>query len=163
MSMCMVQSIEVQQRLSQVMRQTLEQRLVANMAIRAIVVCPACQHLFDPNKRRGAWSNDPYDYHISCSRCSHRFIGTLEVEPVASARALDRPSGIVPMPRAVNIYQYLCPIQTLTALCGIRDAREPKCFPGLAWLNTNRPDVLYSAVQHFGQIDEAIRRARSLN
>lgn len=151
----MVMRVEQRQTMRLEQRLTLEHRLVHDKVITPIVVCPRCEKRFDPD-REGGWSNDPYDYHITCIGCGHRFRGALQVEPRATSVVNERTDRL-PIPRT-DVFGYLCSVQTLQALRDIRDGRQPRRFPGLAWLHANRPDVLYSAVSHFGSVDEARKR-----
>ena len=152
------QSVRQTQRLEQRLRLSLEQRLVIDMVITARTQCPSCHRVVDPDRDR-AWSDDPHDFHMTCSHCGTRFIAQLEVEP-RSALAPTR-SGTVPFPRT-SWYSYLCPVQTLQALIEIWSARRPRRrWPGLAWLHEQRPDVLYSAVKNFGALLEALTAART--
>jgi hypothetical protein len=160
MSLELRQGFRRTQRLEQrlQLRQSLEQRLVIDMVITARAQCPSCNRVVDPERER-AWSDDPHDFHMTCSHCGTRFIAQLEVEP----RGDLRPSryGAVPLPRT-SWHSYLCPVQTLQALIEIRDARKPRRrWPGLGWLHDQRPDVLYSAVRNFGALPEALTAART--
>lgn len=135
---------ELRQRLS------LKQRLVIKMKITPLTQCPKCGYSVDP-ERDHPWSEDPLDILMTCPKCKHRFTAHLLVEP------LEQPHLPTMTP---DEYAYLCRTQTLHALLAIRTARTPRRFPGMERLHRERPEVFYSAIRHFGNLDPAITAAR---
>lgn len=158
MSLELRQSVRLEQRQRLELRQSLEQRLVIDMVITARTQCPSCNRTVDPERDR-AWSDDPHDFHMTCPKCGTRFIAQLEVEPRGDLTPTRQ--GTVPFPR-MSWHSYLCPVQTLQALIDIWSQRRPRRrWPGIGWLHGNRPEVLYSAVKHFGALPEALVAARN--
>lgn len=145
-------SMQMKPVLRQELRQwlSLKQRLVINMKITPRTQCPQCGYRVDP-ERDHPWSEDPLDIQMTCPNCQRRFTAHLYVEQ------MDHPSLPPLMP---HDYAYLCITQTLHALLDIRAARTPHRFPGMKRLHRERPEVFYSAIKHFGNLEPAIAAAR---
>lgn len=137
-------------RLEQRQRLSLAQRLIHKMKITPLTQCPQCEYRVDP-ERDHPWSEDPLDILMTCPKCQHRFTAYLLVEP------LEQPQLPAMTP---NQYAYLCLTQTLHALLAIRASSKPRRFPGMERLQRERPDVFYSAIRHFGDLNLAITAAR---
>jgi hypothetical protein len=98
-------------------------------------VCPHCDLRLKPAEILVGFLPDPHDITVGCPRCKKRFDASVIIGQDSS-----------------QAYSFLCGVQLLAVLRGLSEQVHPST------LQSERPEIYYSALFHFGSVEGAYRQ-----
>jgi hypothetical protein len=144
LSLSQIQTLQLRAELrqDQIMNFDFELALYSNMlgelsgtSVQPAAVCPHCDLRLKPAEILVGFLPDPHDTTVGCPRCKKRFDASVIIGH-DSARA----------------FSFLCGVQLLTALRNLPRQMTP-------WeLESERPELYYSALFHFGSVEGSYRQ-----